>query len=592
MLKSWTSLALDTETRGDINNPFSLELIMLQLGNDEDQIVIDCREVDPKPFLKAIEGKTIIGHNLKFDAKVILINTGIQLKLLWDTMLAAIVLECGDPEGAYSLKSITQRFVDPNAYSDRDEVTKDVRTTFSEWEGPFTDLQIAYGAADIKYTYQCYKRLQDRLLMEGLMETAKHEFEFLHVVIEMELNGMPFDSNAWLSVAQDSTNKADLLLQELRMVADINWNSPKQVIEVFKKHNISTSTVDKDSGKIKQSVNVNVLMKQKNDHPLLSTYLSYKKAQKLCSSYGHKFLRFVNPVTKRIHTSIRQILETGRTAATDPNLQQVPREAHFRSCFVAPKGRTFVIADYKNQELRVLADKANEPAMLDAFRHNRDIHLETAKVAFDDPTLGKDSVERQMAKSMNFLMAYGGGAQKLADAFGLPIARAKELIAKYYETFASLARYFDMVGQAAVESGYILIDDVINRKSKIEKFSQFIDDWEHVDFYGVDANPNIERRYRIKKSKIQRDAQNRPIQGTSANISKEAGILLQKTRKEVGIDFKILLLIHDEWVLECDENDADQVADLLSSVMEEASKKYLKHITIPADAVKTNRWLK
>lgn len=592
MLKSWASLALDTETKGNMDDIFSMELIMLQLGNGEDQIIIDCREVDPKPFLQLIKHKTIIGHNLKFDVAVIYLNTGIELRNLWDTMLAAIVLECGDPEGSYSLKNVTRRYVDANAYSEEDEATKDVRTTFLTWEGPFTDEQIAYGALDIKYTYRCYEVLEFRLRHDDLIDTARHEFEFLNVVVEMELSGMPFDSNMWLTNAHESTNKAELLLQELRMIADINWNSPKQVIEVFKANGISTSVVDKDSGTIKQSVNVNVLIKQKGDHPLLITYLAYKKAKKLSSAYGHKFLRFINPTTRRIHTSIRQILETGRTAATDPNLQQVPRESQFRSCFKAPEGRTFVLADYSNQELRVLADKAYEPAMLDAFIHGRDIHLETARLAFDDPTLEKDSIERQMAKSMNFLMAYGGGAHKLADAFGLTIAKAKELIDKYYATFSALAVYFEKVGQDAVDKGYILIDDVIRRKSKIEGYKKFIEDWEHVDYYGVDSRPTIERRYRITKSKIQRDSQNRPIQGTSANISKEAGIMLQKARKESGLDFKILLLIHDEWVLECKETDAPQVAKLLSEVMEKASIKYLKHISIPAESKITNRWVK
>lgn len=592
-LKTIKEVALDIETRGDISNPFSLELIMLQLGNDEEQFVIDCREVDPKPFLSLVEKKLIIGHNLKFDASVIYLTTGIQLKNLWDTMLAAIVLECGDPLGKFSLQEVTRRYVDETAYTGIDDnVTKAVRKTFSDWEGKFTEQQIAYGAADVKYSYQCYLVLKDLLEAEQLIKTAQEEFDFLHVVIEMELNGMPFDSDMWLSIAAENEAHVEELLNTLNEIAPINWNSPKQVIEVFKQHGINTKIIDKDTGKLKESVNVNVLIKQKSKHDLLKVYLEYKKVKKLASAYGHKFLRFVNPVTKRVHTSIRQILETGRTAATDPNLQQIPRDKNFRYCFKTEKGNVFVIADYSNQELRVLADKANEEVMLDAFRHGRDIHLETAKMAFDNPDLLKDSIERQMAKSMNFLMAYGGGASKLADAFGLPIAKAKEMIEKYYKTFSSLASYFERVGNEAVDKGYILIDDVIGRKSKIEEYDKFQEAWDHVDYYENDAHPELERRYRMMRAKIQRDAQNRPIQGTSANISKRAGIMLQKAREESGLDFKILLLIHDEWVLECTESDSAEVAKLLSRVMEEASSYYLKHITIPADCHISDRWTK
>lgn len=539
MLKSWASLTLDIETKGDIKDMFSLEIIMMQLGNDQDQIVIDCREFDAKEFINIIKDKKIIGHNLKFDVQVVYLNTGIMLKDLWDTMLAAQVLECGDPKGKYSLQETSRRYVDEFAYSKQTNlflpvVTKEVRKTFMDWEGPFLEEQIVYGALDVYYTYRLYSVLVPLLEKEELILTAEDEFEFLHVVMEMEREGMPFNQEKWSLIAEHSEDETYRLLEILTKIAAINWNSPKQVIGVFNKFGINTKIIDKETGTLKDSVNVNVLVKQKQNHEVLQTYLDYKQAKKLESAYGHKFLRFVNPRSGRIHTSIRQILETGRTASTDPNLQQVPRLKHFRECFEAVDGNVLVIADYANQELRVLADKANEPSMLDAFRHGRDIHLETARIAFEDPTLTKDSVERQMAKSMNFLMAYGGGAAKLADAFGLSISKAKSLIAKYYKNFSSLAEYFFNVGEEAKERGYILIDDVIGRKSFIEGYKDFVRDGEHLDKFNYDAHPYVEKRYRMVSGKIQRDAQNRPIQGTSANISKRAGVLLQKEREKQG----------------------------------------------------------
>lgn len=285
MLKSWASLTLDIETKGDIKDMFSLEIIMMQLGNDQDQIVIDCREFDAKEFINIIKDKKIIGHNLKFDVQVVYLNTGIMLKDLWDTMLAAQVLECGDPKGKYSLQETSRRYVDEFAYSKQTNlflpvVTKEVRKTFMDWEGPFLEEQIVYGALDVYYTYRLYSVLVPLLEKEELILTAEDEFEFLHVVMEMEREGMPFNQEKWSLIAEHSEDETYRLLEILTKIAAINWNSPKQVIGVFNKFGINTKIIDKETGTLKDSVNVNVLVKQKQNHEVLQTYLDYKQAKK------------------------------------------------------------------------------------------------------------------------------------------------------------------------------------------------------------------------------------------------------------------------------------------------------------------------
>lgn len=379
---------------------------------------------------------------------------------------------------------------------------------------------------------------------------------------------------------------------ELNEVADINWDSPKQVAPVLKSFGVSTMVMDKDTMQLKESVS-KLALKDQGSHPIVEKYLKYKELKKSASSYGEKFLAHVGD-DGRIHSSFHQIKDTGRTSSMAPNMQNIPRTEVFRRCFQGQGDNVLVIADFANQELRVLADKANEASMIDAFMHGRDIHLETAKKAFDNDELKKDSEERQMAKSMNFLMAYGGGASKLATQFSIPMGRAKALIKKYFEEFRSLEEYFYKTGEFAREHGYILIDDVIKRRSYIPEWEEYTYCEEHMRRTAATnkgPDPRIENRYRYLFSKIQRDSQNYPIQGTSANISKLAGILLRRKATETGL-FKIVLLIHDEWVLECKPEDAQQVSKILEDCMLAAAGEFCRAIPIPAESKINKHWLK
>lgn len=616
MLRKWASLSLDIETRGNIKDIYSHKIVLLQLGTHEHQIVIDARRVDILPFLTLIKDKEIIGHNLKFDLGVIYLNYGIKFSKVYDTMLAAYVLECGLEHWGYvrnkkgkiapkrisrSLQEVARRYVDPYAYTAQgnffmESPTKEVRKSFLKiMDEDYSQLQLTYGALDIYYAYRLYLYFKERLIKEMLTDTLDFEHKFLHVVIEMETNGMPINTEKWLMIAERNKEREQAALKKLEKEALINWNSPKQIVPIFKEIGISTSIIDKDTYELKDSVNALVLKKQIKKFHILEKYLEYKKYQKYASTYGHSYLDVVSTHTGRIHTSFVQILETGRTSSTSPNLQNIPARdtKEFRECFEAPEGRTFVIADFKNQELRVLADKANEPVMIKAFKDNKDIHLETAKAAFNNPLLEKDTKEREMAKSMNFLMAYGGGANKLSTNFGITLQQAKDLIAKYYEEFNSLAQYFNKVGDDAQSYGYISIDDVICRKSYIDNFERYITLSHYVlycEHMGRKPDPKLEDEYNAIHSKIQRDAQNRPIQGTGANISKQAGILLYNHPKRYL--YKILLLVHDEWILECADEDASEVKKILETCMLEASRVFCKNLDIPADGKINKIWIK
>lgn len=248
-------------------------------------------------------------------------------------------------------------------------------------------------------------------------------------------------------------------------------------------HGVDTTVVDKDTLEIKDSVNVLVLNRQLEDFPILQTYIGYKKAMKLYSSYGPKFLKHVNPTTGRVHSSFMQILNTGRTASSEPNCQNIPRDEIYRHCFRTKPGKTFVVADYANQELRILADKANEHAMIRAFKEGKDIHLETAKIMYNNPNLTKKDEERQNAKTVNFTIAYGGGPGKIAKQFGIPISEAKRVIKTYFENFPELEDYLKRAQQFVLDNGYVLINPVTGRKSYIEEYDKYLLYKRHVEYF-------------------------------------------------------------------------------------------------------------
>lgn len=396
-------------------------------------------------------------------------------------MLAAQILECGleAPKGHFTLEQTVGRYVRPY-YTKQGNlfapvVTKAIRSSFQDiGENPFTLEQIYYGAFDVEATAALYKNLCAKAQENELHFTIDLENEFLKVVGDMELNGMPFDSEKWIEVARKTTEASKLLLSELESYLEINWDSPKQVVNYFKTLGIDVLVLDKKTGEIKESVGRFHLLKQIHSYPVLDLYLRYKISKKKSAAYGEKFLRHINPNSGRIHSSFLQIMRTGRTSSNNPNLQNIDRGDDYRSAFRTEGDSVFVIADFSNQEARIIADKSGDENMLTAFRAGTDFHLEMAKIAFGNPNVTKDSSERQFAKSITFLTAFGGGAKKLSENFGVTLQKAKSLISDYYKGFPKLRPYFDNQGVLAKEQGYILVNEVSKRKSYLPFYEEYI----------------------------------------------------------------------------------------------------------------------
>jgi len=234
----------------------------------------------------------------------------------------------------------------------------------------------------------------------------------------------------------------------------------------------------------------------------------------------------------------------------------------------------------------LLADISGEEVLRQMFRDGLDYHLETAKKAFNNPNLTKDSPERRLAKNVGFAIAFGGGASTVTSRYGVPSANAKDMVAKYFKTFPTLKEYFDEVGNKTRAQGYVLIDMVLGRKSYLPKWDLYRFVEKHKDLH-----PKYASLYKTLKAEYQRISQNYRPQGTGASISKLAGVYMREAQKKRPI-FELILLVHDEWVVMCKEQDALEVKDILSSSMEKAANVFCKSLPIPAEAKITRKWIK
>lgn len=608
-LKNRKWVTIDTETAGGDTN--DTQVLMFQIGDQYNQWVIDCRDYGIGSLKGVLESTRImkIGHNIKYDYEVIKAEFGIEMNNVWDTMLGEYLLPNYDKaKGYFSLEETHLRYYNENPYGNQLSlfdpwIPKHKRNEISKklFE-PFTRAEVHYGSTDIVTTSKVFVAQKEALIQEDLLEVMNLEREFVLVLGDMELNGMPIDIPRWLELAEWSRTK----LEETEEVLTeqhpdvLNWNSSRQVATLFKAIGVPIAVVDKEKSReevvYKDSVQEIVIKEHMDRFPIVRDYLAYKRYQKLSSTYGEKFLKYVSPVTNRIHSSFHQILNTGRTSSTSPNMQNVVSEKvdfkegkWWREAFKAEKGNTFVICDYSSQELHIVADKSKDKEMLRILRERGDLHKAAAAALYDKKEEDVTPAERKQGKITNFAIVYGGGDDKIAEFFKIPRTKAKKMRLNYFKRFPSLLEFQNQSYAYALQNGHILIDQ-LGRKFYIKEHAELLELKKMAEDHN--CSPAIRKRYLKLSGKIFRDSANYPIQGTAASMSKFAGVLIRKeSQKNPGL-FKILLLIHDEWVVECETKDAEQVKSIVEACMSKAAKAFCKSVQVPAEAIISHKWLK
>ena len=575
LLNSLNIVGLDTETSG--LDPWTKELKSIQLGNYDNQVVIDTTTIDPTLYKEYLESdRLFIGWNLKFDLKF-LFRHNIVPKQVWDGYLAEKLMWLGYPPGIHSLslKSAGENYLNV-------ELDKSVRGKII-YAGLTEDV-IIYSANDVKYLEKIMELQKVELKKKELDKAIVYENKFVLPLAYCEYCGVKLDVTKWkakmqkdeqrVKAALDNCNKwllenepdskyifidrqGDLFSGfNLKPQVTLNWNSTKQLIPLFKKYGVNVEVDDREKGGTKDSIDAKSLKPQKDKCSLIPLYLEYKEAVKVTSTYGENFLKQINPVSGRIHTNFNQLgTDTGRLSSGGKdkehkidyiNMQNLPSDEETRACFVAEEGNRWGSIDYKGEESFLMASIANDKAMLEELIHgDKDLHTLTAKIVFsniipkDCPTevvKTKYHDLRKVSKGYEFAFNYNGNADTIKRNFGLTDEEANRIYNAYMKGFSGLKAYQEYKHKEWWNKGYILISRLTGHKAYIYDYDQLLEDKKWMsnldwDYYREmkSSYPECETVQRVRhffkrKSASDKQSSNYEIQGTGAIIFKVASV--------------------------------------------------------------------
>ena len=394
--------------------------------------------------------------------------------------------------------------------------------------------------------------LESRLIEENLIKLYREiELPLCTVLYKMEKAGIFIDGNQLTSFGQMLSERITKCESLVYSYADgpFNINSTKQLGELlFEK--LGLPPVKKT--KTGYATNAEVLEKLKNKHPIILAIMDYRMLTKLKSTYADGLTKAIGE-DGRIHTTFQNtVTATGRLSSTEPNLQNIPVRtdmgAEIRKMFIPAPGCVLVDADYSQIELRVLSHIADDKMMIDAFRNGVDIHTATASQVFSVPLDQVTSLQRRHAKAVNFGIVYGISDFSLSEDIGVSRREAREYMDNYLANYKGVRSYMKRVVEDARRNGYT--ETIYGRKRWIP------------DLHSTN--------YNIRQG-AERIALNTPVQGSAADLIKLAMIRVDKQLVEHYPEAKMLLQVHDELIVECPEEIAEQVADLISREMEQVA---------------------
>lgn len=613
-------IQVDTETNG--RDPHTHKIISLQLGDSENQWFIDCRKVDVLNFKDLLEGKVCIMQNSKFDYKM-LKKAGIYIEKIYDTMLAECVIACGYEKWGYSLDALVKRYLGI-------EMSKETRNTFIGMHDstPFTLEQVIYGCLDVTYL-QRIKDSQKALISKYNLEYCVNlENQVVKALGDIEYNGMYLDQLEWLRITEKQKDKLAYLEGQLDEIIEkepvlksftlpgvqgnifggleravsVNYASPVQIKQIC--HSLGfyvESTSDRE------------LSKLANKHIFFKVLKEYRKSAKIISTYGESFLDYVNPSTGKVHTDFWQIKDTGRVSSGSkdmnaPNVQNIPGVSEkvvlsngktvvrypFRNCFKARPGFKWVSIDYSGQELRLMADASGEQGFIDVLNRGEDLHCYVGEMMFKRPIdKEKDKELRHKAKTINFGKPYGMGPDKLSDTLEISKEEAEELFSMYAREFPTLNAWLDRKGREAINQGYSLTFSPCQRR-------RWYPDAHIAKKLRAEAKKGDKEAWRqilTIEGQISRNGGNSPIQGTGADITKEALVEVRELitfynnfyKEEVAY---LICTVHDAIDCEVREDLAEEFAKKMADIMIKCGNKYVSKVKMEVDVTITQHWTK
>lgn len=415
-----------------------------------------------------------------------------------------------------------------------------------------TTVEEADASACAEALWQLRPVLEGELEKNGMKQLYEEiELPLVTVLYRMECRGIAIDK-AQLQQFGDMLTQRIADCEALIFSysgEEFNINSTRQLGELlFEK--LGLPPVKKT--KTGYSTNADVLEKLKGKHPVIPAIMDYRMLTKLNSTYAEGLMKEIQ-ADGRIHTTFQNLVTaTGRLSSTEPNLQNIPVRtdlgAEIRKMFVPKEGCVLVDADYSQIELRVLAHIAQDKAMCAAFNGRQDIHTATAAQVFGVAPEDVTPLMRRHAKAVNFGIVYGISEFSLAEDIGVSRYEARAYIDSYLTNYSGVRAYMKKVVENAREIGYT--ETLYGRRRYIPELKS--------------TNFNV-------RQGAERIALNTPIQGTAADLIKLAMIRVENALRANFPEAKLLLQVHDELIVECPEEIASQVAELVSREMEQVA---------------------
>ena len=418
------------------------------------------------------------------------------------------------------------------------------------WGAPLREGQGGKGPASMALRMAAV--MEQRLEADGLLELYRAlELPLTPVLAQMEARGVAIDAAAFQTFLSDVQSEIDRLTQEVFAAVGTTFNirSAQQLGEVL--FNALKLPSPRKTRGGQASTSQETLEKLAGQHPVVEIILQFRKLEKMRSTYLDPLPRLVDS-RGRIHTTFNQkATATGRLSSSNPNLQNIPVRGplgkRMRSCFIAGPQNLLVSADYSQVELRVLAHMSQDAALLEAFRNGEDIHARTAALVYDLPPGEVSPDQRRNAKTINFGLIYGMGAQKLAQELKISSNEAKEFIARYFERLTGLKEFYEEIEAVAKRQGYVT---TLGGRRRLL--------------------PDIHSANGQNYALARRQAINTVIQGSAADIIKLAMLAVAHDAELKRLDARLLLQVHDELLLEVPTDAAaaagERVAALMSGV--------------------------
>jgi len=548
-----TIVAFDTETTGldyendklvgfsfcmNENEAYYVPFAHFYLGVP-DQIGVEAI----KSAMRKIFQSKVVGHNIKFDLHFVSrFLEDDTLEVYADSIILAWLV---NPESGLAMDKLADKLLNHTMVAFKDTVKKG--ETFGD-----VDLESAckYASEDAFITLKLFHLLTKTLELQSanylIEESQNVEIPFITTLLTMEKEGIKLDQTFLEKFSVEVKERLTELTKNIHELAgsEFNINSTKQLGVILFEH------LELPKGKKTKtgySTNEAVLSSIKETHEIVPLLLQYREVYKLYSTYIDPLLKLAKADAKsRIHTSFIQTgTATGRLSSRNPNLQNIPARSELglkiREAFVADEGKKLIGIDYSQIELRLLAHFSKDAILLDAFNHDKDIHMQTAIALFGEE---EAAAKRSVAKTVNFGLLYGMGQKKLSDTLGITTKEAKAIIEKYFESFPSVKGYFRTVVENSKEDGYV--QTLLKRRR-------------YFDY--ANATPMFKAAY-------ERESVNSLFQGSASDLIKLSMNEIHTLIEKENLDAKMLLQIHDELIFEVDADKAQEIGERFKTIME------------------------